>query len=472
MDKDRYIAQGIATAPITTSALRQLLKRSHINMNDVVTDYAPVTISGLCTHPNINKWALFKPVNSERFYASDKNLEEIMQEANYGLITSNLLYDAENLALGTSADSIDYLYDQVRAPYHFWHFTKYNHMALCPISVTWQIKDTDYGQSISAILNLDERDISGLDLISNYINSLGKNLDDYTFAIAVIQNDNVVAYVRAEDSLKDYYDEYNREIGCYLNEVAGMTDNAATYAVAMLLGNNDAISLNADRGAMSNTFFYDKDTLSIALRGITCTLESFTFERQDYDEKNFALWRIDDITFSTTIPNIVEFMARYTNGKNASSLQSAKWRIQIRSVGGGYLYISENGEPSDAENGWVDLFYTGTGNENGVFIPNSADDPLYGLWEEGKTTYNMFADAAINNDGSLGDCFFFGVALKHSTFFTDRDTSTNDTMTFGLRMVLYAGGDSNTYREIAFESVDIEIPLNGDLANNIITENI
>lgn len=471
MDKDRYIAQGIATAPITTSALRQLLKRSHVDTDEVVTDYAPVTVKGLCTHTNINKWAKFKPVNSERLFSAEKNLEEIMQEANYGLIASNLLYDAESLALSTSADSSDYLYDQVRAPYHFWHFTKYNHMAVCPIRVEWQKKDTDYGQSISAILNLDERDISGQDLISNYINSLGKNLDDYTFAIAVIQNENVVAYVRAEEPLKEYYDEYSREIGCYLNEVAGMTDNAATYAVAMLLGNNDAISLNADRGAMSETFIYDRDAVSIALKGITCKLDSFTFERQDYDEENFAWWHIDDITFLTTIPNIVEFMARYTTGKNASSLQSARWKMQIRSVDGGDLYVptDSGGRPVTPATGWVDLFYTGTGNENGVFIPNSADDPLYGLWEEGETKYTMFADAAVNIDGSLGDCYFFGVALKHSTFFTDRDTSTNNTMTFGLRMVLYAGGDSNTYREIAYESAEIEIPLNGNLANNIIT---
>lgn len=62
MDKDRYIAQGIATAPITTSALRQLLKRSHVDTDEVVTDYAPVTVKGLCTHPNINKWAKYKPI--------------------------------------------------------------------------------------------------------------------------------------------------------------------------------------------------------------------------------------------------------------------------------------------------------------------------------------------------------------------------------------------------------------------------
>lgn len=453
MDKDRYIAQGIATAPITTSALRQLLKRSHVDTDEVVTDYAPVTVKGLCTHTNINKWAKFKPVNSERLFSAEKNLEEIMQEANYGLIASNLLYDAESLALSTSADSSDYLYDQVRAPYHFWHFTKYNHMAVCPIRVEWQKKDTDYGQSISAILNLDERDISGQDLISNYINSLGKNLDDYTFAIAVIQNENVVAYVRAEEPLKDYYDEYSREIGCYLNEVAGMTDNAATYAVAMLLGNNDAISLNADRGAMSETFIYDKDAVSIALKGITCKLDSFTFERQDYDEENFAWWHIDDITFLTTIPNIVEFMARYTTGKNASSLQSARWKMQIRSVDGGDLYVptDSGGRPVTPATGWVDLFEY-------AFIPNYEDG---GIWEE--TDDNEFVLPVYNNK-------FFDKWLYHDGFFyTDRDTSTNDTMTFGLRMVLYAGGDSNTYREIAYKSVDIEIPLNGDLANNIIT---
>lgn len=62
MDKDRYIAQGIATAPITTSALRQLLKRSHVDTDEVVTDYAPVTPGGLCRHENINSWAKYKPV--------------------------------------------------------------------------------------------------------------------------------------------------------------------------------------------------------------------------------------------------------------------------------------------------------------------------------------------------------------------------------------------------------------------------
>lgn len=450
---NRYTEDGIVTKPINVADLQQLLRRSHSNLGEVVSASAPTSVGGLCKHENINKWSKYKPVSTDRLFVDESELIEVMLDANYGLITSNMLFDAESLALGTAEDTNDYLYDHVRAPYQLSHFTKYNHAAVCPIRVVWQQKDTDYGQSLSAILYLDTQDIDGLSLIENYIESLGKVLEDYTFTIAIIQNEQVVAYKSAIDPLKDYYDEYNREIGCYLNEIEGMANGASTYAVAMLKGSNNAISLNADGGALSPTFVFNANAVSEALKGITPTLESFLFTRDTtYTEKGFAKWKIDEITFSLIIPNISQFMARYTNNKSANSLQIAKWKIQIRSVDGGNLYIpDEYGDRPDDDDyarGWQDLVeYT--------YIPNAEDG---GLWEEGETLYNLFVYSSK----------FFGTSLYNSGYFyTDRDTSVSTSAKYGLRIMLRAGGDTDTYREVDYTSADILIPLNGDIAKKL-----
>ena len=449
---DRY-TDGIVTTPINVADLSQLLNRSQENINKVEYSNLLTSVGGLCTHPNINKWSKRKPVNSSILFADENALDEIMFNANYGIDTSNMGgHDAQNLAENTDADTDDYRYIHVSAPFQLGHFIKYNHKAVCPISVEWQQNDTDYGQSLSATLNLTQQDLDGLSIIKSYVASQGKELADYTFAIAILQNGVLVGFSYAQDSLKENYDEYSREIGCYLNELEGMIDNVSTHGVAMLIGNDDdAISLNANGGAISQTFVYDSDAASTALQGITCVLDSFIFERDtSYTSTKYAKWFVQDITHFVTIPNIVQFMARYINGKNASSLQNAKWKIQIAegTDRDGYLYkATDNGGIGERITGWLDLVeYT--------FI---ASDEEGGLFVEDTTEYNIFAENGL----------FYGTFLSASGyFFTDRDTSNSatDFYTYRIRMMLRAGGDTDTYREIAFASTDIQITSNGDIA--------
>lgn len=58
---DRY-TNGIVTTPINVADLSQLLNRSQENINKVEYSNLLTSVGGLCTHPNINKWAKYKPV--------------------------------------------------------------------------------------------------------------------------------------------------------------------------------------------------------------------------------------------------------------------------------------------------------------------------------------------------------------------------------------------------------------------------
>lgn len=444
---NRY-TDGKVTTPINVADLSQLLNRSQEDINKVEYSNLLTSVGGLCTHPNINKWSKRKPVNSSILFADENALDEIMANANYGIDTSNIEYDdAEDFALGVTEDSVDYLYNNVGAPYQLSHFIKYNHRAKCPISVDWQTKTDDYGQTISATLLLEEQDLRGVDIIKNYIDRDGENIYDYYFSVAIIQNNSVIALRKADNGLNDVYDPYGREISVYLDEIQGMTDKTDTYAVAMLVNNSGrVISLNAERGAMSETIQYIANSVSEILSTITVYLDGYILTRNrdaDYEYKNnpVARWDIHDITFAVTIPKIAEFMARYTTGKTPTSLQVAKWKMQIRS-NSGTLYTSEdNGVTIEevANNTWIDLCdYT--------FIPNADVDANNGLWETNNTEYKLFAENNV----------FFGTWVN--SIYTDDGDYTYD-----VRLVLCAGGDSNTSREIGFGSDNIVVN-SGDTA--------
>lgn len=58
---DRY-TDGKVTTPINVADLSQLLNRSQDDINKVEYSNLLTSVGGLCTHPNINKWAKYKPV--------------------------------------------------------------------------------------------------------------------------------------------------------------------------------------------------------------------------------------------------------------------------------------------------------------------------------------------------------------------------------------------------------------------------
>ena len=58
---DRY-TDGKVTTPINVADLSQLLNRSQDDINKVEYSNLLTSVGGLCTHPNINKWAKYKPI--------------------------------------------------------------------------------------------------------------------------------------------------------------------------------------------------------------------------------------------------------------------------------------------------------------------------------------------------------------------------------------------------------------------------
>lgn len=58
---DRY-TDGKVTTPINVADLSQLLNRSQEDINKVEYSNLLTSVGGLCTHPNINIWAKYKPV--------------------------------------------------------------------------------------------------------------------------------------------------------------------------------------------------------------------------------------------------------------------------------------------------------------------------------------------------------------------------------------------------------------------------
>lgn len=58
---DRY-TDGKVTTPINVADLSQLLNRSQDDINKVEYSNLLTSVGGLCTHPNINIWAKYKPV--------------------------------------------------------------------------------------------------------------------------------------------------------------------------------------------------------------------------------------------------------------------------------------------------------------------------------------------------------------------------------------------------------------------------
>lgn len=125
---DRY-TDGKVTTPINVADLSQLLNRSQEDINIVEYSNLLTGVGGLCTHPNINKWAKYRPM-------AGLPMGEVtdVQRANVGYGLSIPFYTSlaeleEAFRKGTVDWQIKLPTGSVASPYSLAHFIDYNHKA-------------------------------------------------------------------------------------------------------------------------------------------------------------------------------------------------------------------------------------------------------------------------------------------------------------------------------------------------------
>lgn len=141
---DRY-TEGIVTTPINVADLSQLLNRSQDDINQVEYSNLLTSVGGLCTHPNINKWAKYKPIKHHTIgnITEKQRTERKGNGELYGVIITGgiVLSKLHNVAF-------TYVRPEggEKSPYRLGDFLGYDHKAKPSVSgeVQWGSKGSGY----------------------------------------------------------------------------------------------------------------------------------------------------------------------------------------------------------------------------------------------------------------------------------------------------------------------------------------
>lgn len=213
---NRY-TDGKVTTPINVADLSQLLNRSQSNINKVEYSNLLTSVGGLCTHPNINKWAKYKPIKHHTI----SNITEEQRKDRKG---NGELYGV----IVTGGNVIERLHDVrftyvrpeggEKSPYRLGDFLGYDHKAKPSVSgeMRWGSKgsgyiSTDSGYSICVHIDVNK--------VSDGSIRLEEFLDNSTvitdmYPVAVIGNWAIVM------RHKDDFGNYN---------IRRLIDNGMTY---------------------------------------------------------------------------------------------------------------------------------------------------------------------------------------------------------------------------------------------------
>lgn len=141
---DRY-TDGKVTTPINVADLSQLLNRSQDDINKVEYSNLLTSVGGLCTHPNINKWAKYKPIKHHVIGSITE--EQRTERKGNGELYGVIITGGNELA---KLHDVAFTYVRPeggeKSPYRLGDFLGYDHKAKPSVSgeMQWGSKGSGY----------------------------------------------------------------------------------------------------------------------------------------------------------------------------------------------------------------------------------------------------------------------------------------------------------------------------------------
>lgn len=244
---DRY-TDGKVTTPINVADLSQLLNRSQENLDIVEYSNLLTSVGGLCKHPNINKWAKYKPI---KHHVIGNITEEQRKDRKgdgelYGVIITGgiVLTNLHNVAF-------TYVRPEggEKSPYRLGDFLGYDHKAKPSVSgeMRWGSKgsgyiSTDSGYSICVHIDVNK--------VSDGSIRLEEFLDNSTvitdmYPVAVIGNWAIV--MRHKDDFGNYnirrlidngmtYTDFVADMGSFLPDSSEGFPNQSDTKLSLSIG--------------------------------------------------------------------------------------------------------------------------------------------------------------------------------------------------------------------------------------------
>lgn len=216
---DRY-TDGKVTTPINVADLSQLLNRSQEDINKVEYSNLLTSVGGLCTHPNINKWAKYKPIKHHVIgnITEEQRTDRKGNGELYGVIVTGGI---------VLANLHDVAFTYVRpeggekSPYRLGDFLGYDHKAKPSVSgeMQWGGKGIGYisidsGYSISVHIDVNKVSDGSIRLEDFLPSGITENNIAEFYPVAVIGNWAIV--MRHKDGFSNY-------------NIRKLTDNGITY---------------------------------------------------------------------------------------------------------------------------------------------------------------------------------------------------------------------------------------------------
>lgn len=247
---DRY-TDGKVTTPINVADLSQLLNRSQDDINKVEYSNLLTSVGGLCTHPNINKWAKYKPIKHHVI----GNITEEQRKDRKG---NGELYGVIVTGGNELAKLHDVAFAYVRpeggekSPYRLGDFLGYDHKAKPSVSgeMQWGSKGSGYisiDSGYSICVHIDVNKVSdGSIRLEDFLPSgvTENNIADF-YPVAVIGNWAIA--MRHKDGFGNYnirrleenmmpYSDFVADMGSFLPDNTNEFPNQSGAKLSLSIG--------------------------------------------------------------------------------------------------------------------------------------------------------------------------------------------------------------------------------------------